>query len=73
MVVVRPFEGIRPAKDLADKVACLPYDVLKQKPWLQTILIAFSISTRQKSTYRKDCHLIIRRSTKRLQLIYKLF
>lgn len=31
MVVVRPFEGIRPAEALADKVACLPYDVLNSQ------------------------------------------
>lgn len=31
MVVVRPFEGIRPAEDLAYKVACLPYDVLNSQ------------------------------------------
>jgi uncharacterized protein (DUF1015 family) len=28
MAVVRPFKAVRPAKDLADKVAALPYDVM---------------------------------------------
>ena len=28
MAVVRPFKGIRPSKDLASKVAALPYDVM---------------------------------------------
>lgn len=28
MAVMRPFKAIRPAKDLADKVAALPYDVM---------------------------------------------
>ena len=28
MVVVRAFEALRPADKLAEKVACLPYDVL---------------------------------------------
>ena len=28
MVVVRPFRGLRPRKDLAEKVASPPYDVL---------------------------------------------
>ena len=28
MAVVRPFKGIRPTKELVDKVAALPYDVM---------------------------------------------
>lgn len=28
MVVIRPFKGIRPIKELADKIAALPYDVM---------------------------------------------
>ncbi|MCD4774840.1 MAG: DUF1015 domain-containing protein, partial [Candidatus Aegiribacteria sp.] len=28
MVTVRPFKGLRPAKELADKIASPPYDVL---------------------------------------------
>ncbi|WP_281738759.1 DUF1015 domain-containing protein, partial [Enterococcus dispar] len=31
MVVIKPFKGIRPAKDLAAKVAALPYDVINSK------------------------------------------
>lgn len=28
MVTVKPFKGLRPPRDIADKVACLPYDVM---------------------------------------------
>ncbi|MDT8401532.1 MAG: DUF1015 family protein [Bacteroidales bacterium] len=28
MAIVKPFKALRPPKDLADKVACLPYDVM---------------------------------------------
>lgn len=28
MITIRPFKGLRPRKDLADKIACKPYDVL---------------------------------------------
>lgn len=28
MVTVKPFKGLRPPKQIADKVACLPYDVM---------------------------------------------
>ncbi|MCC6571861.1 MAG: DUF1015 family protein, partial [Chitinophagales bacterium] len=28
MITIRPFKGLRPRKDLADKVAAKPYDVL---------------------------------------------
>jgi uncharacterized protein (DUF1015 family) len=31
MAVVRPFKAVRPAKDLADKVAALPYDVMNSE------------------------------------------
>lgn len=31
MAVVRPFMGIRPSKDLVEKVASLPYDVMNRK------------------------------------------
>lgn len=31
MAVVRPFKAVRPAKDLADKVISLPYDVMNRK------------------------------------------
>lgn len=31
MAVVRPFKGIRPKQELADKVACLPYDVMNRE------------------------------------------
>lgn len=31
MVVIKPFKAIRPAKDLAAKVAALPYDVINSK------------------------------------------
>ncbi len=31
MAVVRPFKGIRPKKELVDKVACLPYDVMNRE------------------------------------------
>ena len=31
MAVVRPFKAIRPAEDLADKVAALPYDVMNSQ------------------------------------------
>lgn len=31
MVVVRPFQAIRPREDVADKVAALPYDVMNSK------------------------------------------
>jgi uncharacterized protein (DUF1015 family) len=31
MAVVRPFKGIRPQKELADKVASLPYDVMNRE------------------------------------------
>ncbi|MFZ5969521.1 MAG: DUF1015 domain-containing protein [Bacillota bacterium] len=30
MAVVRPFKGIRPRQDLAENVACLPYDVMNR-------------------------------------------
>ena len=28
MAVIRPFKGIRPIKELANKIAALPYDVM---------------------------------------------
>lgn len=31
MVQVHPFKGVRPATDLADKVAALPYDVVNSQ------------------------------------------
>ncbi|MFL0270228.1 DUF1015 domain-containing protein [Candidatus Clostridium radicumherbarum] len=31
MAIVRPFNAVRPAKDLADKVAALPYDVMNSE------------------------------------------
>jgi len=31
MAVIRPFKAVRPAKDLADKVAALPYDVMNSE------------------------------------------
>ena len=31
MAVVRPFKGVRPKQDLADKVASLPYDVMNRQ------------------------------------------
>jgi uncharacterized protein (DUF1015 family) len=31
MAIVRPFKAIRPAADLADKVAALPYDVMNSQ------------------------------------------
>lgn len=31
MAIIRPFKAIRPAKDLADKVAALPYDVMNSE------------------------------------------
>lgn len=31
MAVVRPFKGITPKQELAEKVACLPYDVMNRK------------------------------------------
>jgi uncharacterized protein (DUF1015 family) len=31
MAVVKPFKAVRPAKDLADKVAALPYDVMNSE------------------------------------------
>lgn len=31
MAIVRPFKAVRPAKDLADKVAALPYDVMNSE------------------------------------------
>lgn len=27
MAVIRPFQGVRPAKELASSIAALPYDV----------------------------------------------
>lgn len=31
MAIVRPFKGIVPKKELAEQVACLPYDVMNRK------------------------------------------
>jgi len=31
MAVVRPFRGVRPAKEYADKVISLPYDVMNRE------------------------------------------
>ncbi|MBP5365762.1 MAG: DUF1015 domain-containing protein [Bacteroidales bacterium] len=31
MVTVKPFKGLRPPKEIADKVACLPYDVMNSE------------------------------------------
>ncbi len=31
MVTVKPFKGIRPPRELAEKVACLPYDVMNSQ------------------------------------------
>jgi|GEM_PF-2021 glutamate dehydrogenase (NADP+) len=31
MAIVRPFKALRPRKDLVDRVACLPYDVMDRK------------------------------------------
>lgn len=31
MVTIKPFRGLRPPKDIAEKVACLPYDVMNSQ------------------------------------------
>jgi uncharacterized protein (DUF1015 family) len=31
MITIRPFKGLRPRKDIADKVAAKPYDVLNSQ------------------------------------------
>lgn len=31
MIAIRPFKGLRPRKDIADKVAAKPYDVLNSQ------------------------------------------
>jgi glutamate dehydrogenase (NADP+) len=31
MAIVRPFKALRPRKDLVDRVASLPYDVMNRK------------------------------------------
>jgi len=31
MAIVRPFKGIRPVKELASKIAALPYDVMNSE------------------------------------------
>lgn len=28
MAIIKPFKGLRPPKDIASKLACLPYDVM---------------------------------------------
>ena len=35
MAVVKPFKAVRPAKDRADKVVALPYDVMNRKEAVQ--------------------------------------
>jgi uncharacterized protein (DUF1015 family) len=49
MAIVRPFRAVRPAKEYADRVISLPYDVRtgKKRPiWLLEIHTAFFISGR---------------------------
>ena len=31
MAIIKPFKGLRPPKELAEEVACLPYDVMNSE------------------------------------------
>jgi uncharacterized protein (DUF1015 family) len=38
MAIVKPFRGLRPPKDIVEKVACLPYDVMNSKEAAEKVI-----------------------------------
>ena len=31
MAIIKPFKGLRPPKEISEKLACLPYDVMNSE------------------------------------------